>query len=99
MFQELIIIREVNKSYEAYEELDNNGIHSTTTGEDIFRKVDSTTNKNNLQRTNLKSFPSDGGRNMCSNNKRVVTKAIESDGSLTLYNSSTVLVRKMLKYV
>ncbi|XP_074026327.1 general transcription factor II-I repeat domain-containing protein 2-like [Leptinotarsa decemlineata] len=82
--QVLIFIREVDKSYEVYEELlDIDSIHGTTTGADILKGVENAINKKNLRWRNLKSITTDGGKNMNGKNKGVValvSKAVENDG-------------------
>lgn len=82
--QVLIFIRGININYEIYEELlDVHSIHGTTTGEDIFKGVESAVEKNRLKWKNLKCITTDGGRNMCGKNKGVVgfiLKAVENDG-------------------
>uniref|UniRef100_V5IB27 General transcription factor II-I repeat domain-containing protein n=1 Tax=Anoplophora glabripennis TaxID=217634 RepID=V5IB27_ANOGL len=87
--QVLIFIRGVDKSYEVFEELlDNDSIHGTTTGEDIFKGVENAINKNLRWK---KSITTDRGKNKVEDAVvALVSKAVKNNGGskpLVLYSS------------
>jgi hypothetical protein len=62
----LVFIRGVGKAFEITEELAAlQTMKTTTTGDDIFSKVEETLSNVGFQWKNLKCVTTDGGRNMC----------------------------------